>query len=325
METVRIGVLGAARITPAAVIRPARATAEAEVVAIAARDRGRADTFAAKHGVPQVLGDYGALIASPDIDAVYNPLPNGLHARWTDAALEAGKHVLCEKPLARLPHDVERAFDAAERADRLLMEAFMWRQHPQSKRLRELVQAGAIGELRLVRCSFSVPVDGSDEARYDPGLDGGALMDVGCYCVSGSRFLAGEPVSVSAQQVLGPTGIDVRLAGTLVFPGGALGQLDCAYELPLRQEVEVVGSEGVLRVSSPWAIEEPGIELRRGGDVERIEVAQANRYRLQTDNFSRAVRGLEPPLLGREDALGQARTIDALYRSAERGGEPVPL
>ena len=201
----------------------------------------------------------------------------------------------------------------------------MWRQHPQSKRLRELVESGAIGELRLVRSSFSFPLRDPDDIRLDPALDGGALMDLGCYCVSGSRFVAGEPVSASAQLVPAPKGVDMRLAGTLVFPGGVLAQLDCAFDLPDRQGLEVVGSDGSLRVAMPWAIEEPGIELRRGDALERIDVERADRYRLQTDNFSRAVRGLEPPLLGREDALGQARTIDALYRSAEQGGKPVAL
>ncbi len=324
MGPVRWGILSTARINTL-VIPPLQESPESEVVAVASRTEARAAGYAREWGIPRAHGSYEALLADPDVEAVYVSLPNGPHVDWSIRALEAGKHVLCEKPLARRPQDAERAFDAAERAGLLLMEAFMWRQHPQSKRLRELVDGGAIGELRLVRCSFSARIDSSDEARYDPGLDGGALMDIGCYCVSGSRLLAGEPVTVSARQVLAPQGIDVRLVGTLVFPGGVLAQLDCAYDLPDRQGLEAVGSAGSLRVAHPWAIEEPGIELRRGGEVERIEIERADRYRLQSDNFSRAVRGLEPPLLGREDALGQARTIDALYRSAEREGEPVAL
>ena len=323
-EPVRWGVLSTARIN-AAVIPPLHDSRESELVAVASRTQERAAEYARTWDVPRAYGSYEALLDDPDVEAVYISLPNDLHVEWAIRALEAGKHVLCEKPLARRPHDVERAFDAAARAGRLLMEAFMWRHHPQSQRLRELVHGGAIGELRLVRSSFSFPLGDPDDIRLDPALAGGALMDVGCYCVSGSRLLAGEPVTASAQQVLAPKGVDVRLAGTLVFPEGVLAQLDCAFDLPDRQGLEAVGSEGSLLVAQPWAVEEPGIELRRGDEVERIAVEHADRYRLQSENFSRAVRGLEPPLLGREDALGQARTIDALYRSAEQGGAPVPL
>jgi D-xylose 1-dehydrogenase (NADP+, D-xylono-1,5-lactone-forming) len=150
-------------------------------------------------------------------------------------------------------------------------------------------------------------------------------MDVGCYCVSGSRLLAGEPVSANARQVLGPSGVDMRLVGTLAFPGDVFAQVDCAFDLPGRQGLEAVGSGGVLRVPTPWGADEPGIVYEHGADRERFEVEPADRYRLQSDNFSRAIRGLEPPLLGRADALGQARAIDALYRSAESGGEPAQV
>jgi predicted dehydrogenase len=323
-EPVRWGVLSTARIN-AAVIPPLHESPESELVAVASRTEARAAEYAREWDIPRGHSSYEALLDDPDVEAVYISLPNGLHVEWSIRALEAGKHVLCEKPLAHRPQDVERAFDAAERAGRLLMEAFMWRHHPQSQRLRELVHGGAIGELRLVRSSFSFPIGDPDDIRLDSDLDGGALMDLGCYCVSGSRYLAGEPVTASALQVLAPKGVDMRLAGTLVFPGGVLAQLDCAFDLPDRQGLEVVGAAGSLHVAMPWVIEEAGIELRRGHEVEWIHIEQADRYRLQSDNFSRAVRGVEPPLLGREDALGQARTIDALYRSAERDGEPVTL
>jgi len=232
--------------------------------------------------------------------------------------------VLCEKPLARRPEEVEQAFDAAERAGKLLMEAFMWRHHPQTRRLVELVRGGAIGELRLVRASFSFVLR-DDPVRLDPAFAGGALMDVGCYCVSGSRLLAGEPETATAHRVQAPTGVDLRLAGTLVFPGDVAAQLDCAFDLPPRQGLEVVGTDGSLYLTSPWGCREPGIDFRRGHDREWFAVERANRYRLQGDNFSRAVRGVEEPLLGRADALGQARAIDALYRSAEAGGAPAQL
>jgi predicted dehydrogenase len=322
-EPVRWGILSTARINRA-LIPPLLESSESELVAVASRDDARARSYAEEWGIPRAYGSYRALLDDAEVEAIYISLPNGPHVEWSVACLEAGKHVLCEKPLARYPHDVETAFDAAERAGSLLMEAFMWRHHPQTVMLAGLVGGGAIGELRLVRATFSSPITPADP-RFDPALAGGALMDVGCYCVSGSRLLAGEPAAASAHQVLAPTGIDVRLTGTLLFAGDVVAQIDCAFDLPLRQRLEVVGADGSIEVAWPWNVRDPGILVRRGRDEERIAVAAADAYRLQVDNMSRAVRGLEPPLLGRDDALGQARTIDALYRSAEAGGEPVQI
>ncbi len=322
-DPVRWGLMSTARIN-AAVIPGLQQSPESELVAVASRERERAAEYAREWGIPRAHGSYEALLADDEVEAVYISLPNGPHVEWSIRALEAGKHVLCEKPLTRHPADVARAFDAADRAGRLLMEAFMWRHHPQTARLLELVRGGAIGELRLVRASFSNTISPGD-VRFDPALAGGSLMDVGCYCVGGSRLLAGEPVAAVARQVVGPSGIDVRLAGTLVFPDEVLAQVDCAVDLPHRQGLEAVGSTGTLQVATPWGIQEPGIVLRRGGDSERIQIERADRYRLQGDNFSRAIRGVEEPLLGRADALGQARTIDALYRSAEAGGESAQV
>jgi predicted dehydrogenase len=315
--------MSTARIN-AAVIPGLKESPLSELVAVGSRTHERAAEYAREWGIRRAHGSYDELLADPDVEAVYISLPNGPHVEWSIRALEAGKHVLCEKPLARDPADVEQAFDAADRAERLLMEAFMWRHHPQTHLLCELVRGGAIGEPRLVRATFSFTLR-DDDVRLDPALAGGSLMDVGCYCVSGSRLLGGEPLEVSARQVLGPSGVDMRLVGDLVLPGDVLAQVDCAFDLPSRQGLEVVGSAGTLRVATPWGIDEPGVVLDRGGHSELIDVEAADRYRLQSDNFSRAVRGLERPLLGRDDALGQARTIDALYRSAETGGVPVSL
>src|SRR3954452_6607115 len=187
----------------------------------------------------------------------------------------------------------------------------------------DLVAQGAVGELRMIRVWFGFLLSRSGDPRLDPALAGGALMDVGCYCVSAARLLAGEPVVVSARQVLGPTDIDIRMAGTLVFPHDVLGQFDCAFDLPLRQWLEAVGSEGSVRVRWPWNAREPGLEVVQGDSSEWIAIEDASAYRAQCDNFSGAVRGDAEPLLGRADAVGQARTIDALYKSAEAGGEPL--
>jgi D-xylose 1-dehydrogenase (NADP+, D-xylono-1,5-lactone-forming) len=323
VEPVRWGILSTASIN-GAVIPPLQASAVSDVVAVASREQTRADTYAAEWGIPRAYGAYDALLDDPDVEAVYISAPNGPHVEWSIRALQAGKHVLCEKPFTRDPAAAVRAFDAADAAGRLLMEAFMYRQHPQTRTLAELIATGAVGKVGLIRATFSVPLP-ADAVQMSPELDGGALMDVGCYCVSGSRLVGGEPTSVTAHQVVGPSGVDVRLAGTLVFPGDVVAQIDCAFDLPLQQSLEIVGADGSLRVAKPWSCESPAIELRRGGETERVEIEDADRYRLQSDNFSRAVRGFEEPLLGREDALGQACAIEALYRSAERNGEPAEV
>jgi predicted dehydrogenase len=314
-DPVRWGFLSTARIN-GLVLEGARLSDRVDVVAVASRDLDRARAYADENGIPRAHGSYEALLEDPDVDAIYISLPNSMHVEWSIRALEAGKHVLCEKPLTRRPEEAEQAFDAAERADRFLMEAFMWRHHPQTKRLKQLVDDGAIGELRLVRAAFSFSLTRMGDVRMRPDLDGGALMDVGCYCVSAARLLAGEPERCTGEQVLASTGVDVRFAGTLRFPGDVVGHFDCGFDLPGRSGLEVVGSEGTLRVPDPWHALPPAIELRRGDDTERIEVPQANRYQLQLENFSDAIRGSGSPLLGRADAVGQARTIAALYEAA---------
>jgi D-xylose 1-dehydrogenase (NADP+, D-xylono-1,5-lactone-forming) len=298
----------------------ARGTDEATVVAVASRDRSRAEGFAREHGIERALGSYEELLEDPEVEAIYNPLPNSLHVPWSVRALEAGKHVLCEKPLTRRPAEVEEVFGAAERSGRLLAEAFMWRHHPQTRRLRELLDEGVIGRLRLIRAAFSFPLRDPEDIRLNGELDGGGLMDVGCYCVSGSRFVAGaEPERVSAEQVIGGRGVDIALSATLRFPDDVLAQFDCGLSVGHRHELEAIGEEGALYLADPWHGRAPGIRLTRGEEVESIEIAAANPYSHELENFARAVRGEEPPLLGVEDARGQARTIAALYASAESG------
>ncbi len=296
-----------------------------DVVAVGSRDLARARAFASQHGIDRAYGSYDEVLADPDVEAVYIPLPNTLHCEWSIAALEAGKHVLCEKPLSRHVDDVERAFDASARSGRLLLEAFMYRHHPQTARLAQLVDEGAIGELRLIRSVFSYPLFDAENIRLRPDLEGGALMDVGCYCVSGSRLLAGEPESVFGRAYVGPTGTDWVFTGSMRFPGDVLALFDCGTCLSVRDELEAIGTEGSLFLDDPWHCLEPVLELRRGGAVERIAVEAANPYRLELENLSAAIRGEAPALLGREDAVGQARVLDALVRSAETGTAVEPL
>jgi predicted dehydrogenase len=324
IEPVRWGILSTAHINRV-VIPGLKESPDTELVAVASRTDARAAEYAQQWGIPKAHGTYEALLADADVDAVYISLPNGPHVEWSIKALEAGKHVLCEKPLSRRAADVKRAFDAAARADRLLMEAFMWRHHPQTKKVAELVRDGAIGDVRFQRTSFSFPIAKDDDVRLAADLDGGALMDVGCYCISASRLVGGEPLEVTGRQVIGKSGVDVRFVGTLVMPGGALAQIDCGFDLPDRAFIEIAGSEGSLQVDNPFHAPKPGIRLQRGSEVEVIEVETVDKYLLQSENFSRAIRGVEEPLLGYSDALGQARTIEALYSSADAGGAPVRL
>jgi predicted dehydrogenase len=290
-----------------------------DVIAVASRDAARAEAYARERGIERAYGSYEELLADPDVEAVYISLPNSLHVEWSICALEAGKHVLCEKPLSRRAAEVERAFDVAEESGRLLMEAFMYRHNPQTARLMELVDGGVIGRLRLVRAAFSFPLTDAENVRLNSSLDGGGLMDVGCYCVSGTRLLGGEPERVYGEQVLGESGVDELFTGTMRLPGDVLAQFDAGLVLPVRDELEAIGEAGSLFLDDPWHCKRPVIELRTAGGVEEIAVEPADSYRLQLENMSDAIRGEAEPLLGREDAVGQARAIEALYRSATEG------
>jgi predicted dehydrogenase len=307
---VRWGVLSTARINNK-VLAGAATASNVEVVAVGSRDRARGEEFAAEHGIGRVHSSYEDLLADDEIEAIYIPLPNSLHVPWSIKALEAGKHVLCEKPLTRSEADAAAAFDAADRAGRLLMEAFMWRYHPQTEALVRLVPE--IAPLRIVRAAFGFTV-GDDPAnvRLQAALDGGSLMDVGCYCVSALRLLGGEPEHAAAVAVRGGDGVDVRMAGVLRLPGDVIGQFDCGLDVPPRGGLYVVGEGGTLIAEDPWHGQSP--RLTRDG--EEIPVETADPYGLELEDFSAAIREGHPPRLGREDAVGQARAIEMLYAAA---------
>ena len=315
----RLGLLSTANINRA-ILAGAAKTDRVDVVAVASRDAQRAETYAAEHGIATAHGSYEALLADPDVEAVYISLPNGMHHEWTMYALAAGKHVLCEKPYTRHPHEAEEAFDAADAAGLVLAEAFMYRHHPQTARVARLVADGAIGRLCAVKTTFTFPLHDLSDVRALPELDGGALMDVGCYCVSGIRLLAGEPEHVRGEQVTGTTGIDMAFHGTLRCAGDVVGQFEATFRSPQRQSLEAVGEDGVLVVEAPWRVDWGGsVTLRRDGATELVEVDEADAYTLELENLADAIDGRAPALLGRADAVGQARAIDALYRSAESG------
>lgn len=315
----RWGVLSTASIN-AKVLTGAALSGDVDVVAVASRDAAKAEAYVARWGIPKAYEGYEGLLADDSVDAVYISLPSGLHHEWTMRALEAGKHVLCEKPYSRWPGEVDAAFSDAQRRGLILSEAFMFRYHPQMVRLAEMVLVErVIGEVRLIVSSFSWPTETADDIRLDASLGGGSLLDVGVYCVSAGRMLAGEPRSVTAQQVTGPTGVDESLVATMEFDSSALAHFDCSIHLPDRSHLEVVGNLGTIIVSDPWHCDEPRLTVSlQGGASRDIPVPQANSYQLELEEFGRAVRGERNRLLGREDALGQARAVDALFLAAQQ-------
>jgi xylose dehydrogenase (NAD/NADP) len=317
-NAVKWGIMSTADINRK-VIPGAHASPKVDLVAVASRDQARADAYAKTWEIERAYGSYETLLEDPDIEAVYISLPNNMHVDWSIKALDAGKHVLCEKPLSRNADQVESAFDAADRVGRLLSEAFMYRHNPQTKRAKDLVVSGAIGELRLVRSTFSYSLYDEENIRLRTDVEGGALMDVGCYTVSGSRLFAGEPERVFGEAWFGPSNTDWVFGATLRFPGNVVGTFDCGTAMPNRDELEAIGSEGSLFLDDPWHCTVPVIEHRHDGKVERIELEPVDSYRLELENVSDAIRGEGELLLGREDAVAQARALEALHESAAIG------
>ena len=300
MEPLRIGTLGAARITPSALVRPARRVPEVTVTAIAARDPARARRFAARHGIPRVHDSYQALIADPDLDAIYNPLPNSLHAPWTLRAIAAGKHVLCEKPFSSNEAEAAQVADAARSAGRVVMEAFHYRYHPFASRMAEAV--AEIGKLRHVEASFGFPLPRFGDIRFQFALAGGATMDAGCYPISCIRMLAqAEPVVTSARAKLHGPDIDRAMVADFRFPGGATGRIRASLWSAqlLHISARAVGERGEMRAFNYLAPHYLNLLTVRTATGTRRE----------------RVRG-EPVLTTPEDAVANMHQIDAVYRAA---------
>jgi xylose dehydrogenase (NAD/NADP) len=319
----RWGVLSTARIGRTLFIPGVRASADTEVIAIASRDPRTGQSVASELQIPRAYGSYDALLSDTDVDAIYNPLPNSLHAEWTIRAAEAGKHVLCEKPLARTAQQAQRMAEACARSGVVLMEAFMWRHHPQHARVRALLEAGEIGELRMVRGSFSYVIGpATSNVRLQDTLEGGSLMDVGCYPVNVARWVFGaEPTEVVGRQTLDPKyGVETAFAGVLSFPGDRLALIDSSFRQAGQAEYEIVGTAGRLVVDRAFRPDHrPGrITIYRGQDERTEEVGPADQFALEADHFAHSVRAgrLLPPA---EDGVGQARVIEALYASAAAG------
>jgi predicted dehydrogenase len=317
---VRIGILGAANIAPMALIKPAKESAEVVVTAVAARDSSRAQAFATKHGIARVHESYEALIADPDLDAVYNPLPNGLHGRWTRAALAAGKHVLCEKPFTANATEAREIAELAAQSDRVVMEAFHYRYHPLALRVEEIIASGELGKLERVQTAMCFPLRKFSDIRYNYSLAGGATMDAGCYAVHMARtFGGGTPEVVSAQAKLRDPQVDRAMTAELRFADGHTGRVRCSMWSSdlLRISAGVVGEHGELSVLNPVLPQMFHRLSVRSADGKRVErFSRRPTYAYQLDAFAAAVLRGEPVKTTPEDAVENMTVIDAIYRAA---------
>jgi predicted dehydrogenase len=320
MSPLRIGVLGAARIVPMALIRPSRQVPDVEVTAIAARDRARAEKFAAEHGIGTVHDSYDALLADDRLDAIYVPLPNGLHAPWTLRALEAGRHVLCEKPFTANAEEARQVADAAARSGRTVMEAFHYRYHPLAERMREIVTT-ELGKIRHVETAMCFPLPRFSDIRYRLDLAGGATMDAGCYAIHCLRLLGpGTPEVTGARALLKSPGVDRAMTATFAFSQGATGRITTSIwsRTLLRISAKVVGERGTMMVLNPFLPHAfHRLKVTVDGRSRREKVAGDATYTMQLRAFAAAVAGnpaanLTPP----EDAIVTMTLIDDIYRAA---------
>jgi predicted dehydrogenase len=320
MAPLRIGVLGAARIAPAALIKPARRVDEVQVAAVAARDRGKAEGFARKHGIPIVHSSYDELLDDPTIDAIYNPLPNGLHGRWTIAALEAGKHVLCEKPFTANADEAEAVAAVGARTGLTLMEAFHYRYHPLIERVLEILAAGEVGRVERVEAFMCFPLPQRGDIRWQLDLAGGATMDGGCYAIHMARTLAGrEPMVTSASALTRSPGVDRRMDAELDFGEGCTGHVTASMfsSTLVKIAARVRGSAGEVRVFNPVAPQYyHRLFVRSHGETRVEHVTRDPTYLFQLRAFAGAALRQEPFATGASDAIANMRVIDACYQAA---------
>ncbi|WP_310786514.1 Gfo/Idh/MocA family protein [Mycobacterium sp. Z3061] len=316
----RIGILGAARIAPLALINPAKQTDAIVVAAVAARDVSRGQAFAVDHGIARVHNSYQDLIADPEIDAVYNPLPNGLHGRWTRAALDAGKHVLCEKPFTANAAEAREIADLATHSDRVVMEAFHYRYHPLALRVEQIIASGELGRLQHVEAAMCFPLPKFADIRYDYALAGGATMDAGCYAVHMVRTFGGAtPEVISARAKLRDPRIDRAMTAELRFAGGHTGRIRTSMWSTdlLRMSVTVTGTDGQLRVLNPVVpqiFHRLSVKSANGRRVERF--GRRASYAYQLDAFLAAVLDGVPVKTTPQDAVANMTVIDGIYRAA---------
>jgi len=319
-DKVRLGILSTADIGRNRVIPALRHCRNLEVAAVASRSLEKAQAFAKEMDIPKAYGSYDELLADPNVDAIYNPLPNSLHAEWSIKCAEAGKPCLCEKPLASNAAEAQTMVDAFAKRNLLFAEAFMYRFHPQTQHVKQLVESGAIGDLREIQSSFSFVIADENDIRLSKPLAGGALMDIGCYCVNVMRFMTGEePDDVKAIARVGAPGVDEAMSGVLSFPSGVLGHFDCSFRLQFTHTYELRGTKGRIQVEQAFVVppdRDNVIACWRGSGYEEIRIPPANSYTLMAEDFADALLNSRPPKFPPQDAVRNMQALDKLYASA---------
>ena len=326
-EPLRLGILGAARISLGGIIPAANRTEKVEVAAVATRGGKKSREVREIAPEADLFEDYGLLLEEPDVEAVYIPLPNSMHVEWTLRAVEAGKHVLCEKPFALEAEGAAQAVEAAEKAGLKIMEGFMFRLHPQTLRLRELLSGGAVGEVRQVVAEFGHRLDDSEDVRGIGSLGGGSLGDVGCYCVSALRLaFRDEPRQASAFARFDEEGADRELAGVLEFDAG-FGLVSSSISSARRERLEIVGTEGTISLDAPFRADKAGgtMEITRSGETSTETFEAADPYRAELEEFAAAIREDREPAVGPREILGNSRAIGAILDSARQDGRAQSL
>jgi xylose dehydrogenase (NAD/NADP) len=319
-KILRWGLLSTARIN-SSLIPPLRASKRNRLAAVASRSQATADSYAREWKIPRALGSYDALLNDPEIDVIYNPLPNSLHAEWTIKALRAGKHVLCEKPMALTLVELDAMADAAKESGRVLAEAFMYRHHPQTLKIKEMVDDGSLGKLQLIKSSFTFVLTHEGDVRLDQALGGGSIWDLGCYPISYARTMIGaEPLEIFGWQVTGPTGIDMSFIGQMRFPNDVHAQFDCGFASPEHSFVEIVGTEGTLNIPVSF---QPGkkekIYFTHGKKTDTIEIKGQELYIGEVEDMADAILLGKPPRISLDDSRVNTATILALLKSAQSG------
>lgn len=314
------GLLSTARISRA-LLPPLRASKRNQLLAVGSRSKDAADSYAREAKIQRAYGSYEELLADPEIDVIYNPLPNHLHAEWTIRAVEAGKHVLCEKPLALSVDEVDAVRAAAQRHGRIVAEAFMYRHHPQTLKVQELVKSGSLGTVKLVRGSFSFVLSRQGDVRLKPEYGGGSIWDIGCYPISYARSVLGEePLEVFGWQVTGLTGIDETFVGQMRFDRNVLMQFDSSFVIPFHAFMEIVGSEGTLNIPHPFKPEtDEKIYLTREAKTETIKVKGQELYLGEVEDMADSILLGKEPRISLDDSRSNVKTIKALLESAQTG------
>ena len=314
------GLLSTARINKA-LITPLRASKRNKLLAVASRSQENADAYAKEKKIPRAHGSYEALLADPEIDVIYNSLPNHLHAEWTIKAVEAGKHVLCEKPLALSVDEVDAIQAAARQHGRIVAEAFMYRHHPQTLKVQEMVKDGSLGTVKLIRGSFSFILSEDGDVRSKPEWGGGSIWDVGCYPISyGRSVLEENPLYVFGQQVTGPTGIDDTFVGQMRFANDVLMQFDSSFVIPFHAFMEIVGSEATLSIPNPFKPNEnEKLYLTRDGKTETIKVKGQELYIGEVEDMADAILLGKEPRISLDDSRANVKVITSLLESAAMG------